>query len=405
MRRISLFVSVFVLAASSLLAQKSWIVDQKSGPGTHFTTLSAALLAASDGDTILVRAGHYVGGTTSKALRIIGGGQVFVAQLTVLDLPARKGFTLRSVTLQATANVGQLFVLSRNQGLVHLDDVHADVGQLRLALDIVDCKAVTIANSSFKGGPGLKCNGSTVTVSNTDLVGSNGSNRMMKQPPLCNYTPSSPAAELVSSTVLLNGVRAAGGDSDTWNPLCGSKVPPSPAIRATNTALLITGDWTSGYAAGKNLGRPSYNVSAVVGFGGNFLFDNSVTFWPAGSASSYSGFANSHRRRLPSLVATAFQSGHFIGTDLFSQTGHLAVLLVALPTHPLIVPGVGQLWLDLGTVLVVDAGVQGASQHRLVTVPFPPTPALRGAALAFQAISGTTQSVVLSTPAVVVLPQ
>ena len=50
-----------LLAASPLLAQKTWVVDAANGPGTDFIKLADAIKAAKDGDLVRIRSGRYVG--------------------------------------------------------------------------------------------------------------------------------------------------------------------------------------------------------------------------------------------------------------------------------------------------------------------------------------------------------
>ncbi len=57
------------------LLPMTWIVDAAAGPGSHFTDLPAAIAAAADGDTILVRAGSYsTFAMTGRTLTIRGAG-------------------------------------------------------------------------------------------------------------------------------------------------------------------------------------------------------------------------------------------------------------------------------------------------------------------------------------------
>lgn len=57
------------------LLPMTWIVDAAAGPGSHFTDLPAAIAAAADGDTILVRAGSYSSlAMTGRTLTIRGAG-------------------------------------------------------------------------------------------------------------------------------------------------------------------------------------------------------------------------------------------------------------------------------------------------------------------------------------------
>src|SRR5687767_13350498 len=52
-----------------------WIVDAANGPGTNFTSLPAAVAAASSGDTLIVRQGTYATFTVGgKALTMRGAG-------------------------------------------------------------------------------------------------------------------------------------------------------------------------------------------------------------------------------------------------------------------------------------------------------------------------------------------
>ncbi len=57
------------------LLPTTWIVDAAAGPGSHFTDLPAAIAAAADGDTILVRSGSYSSfAMTGRTLTIRGAG-------------------------------------------------------------------------------------------------------------------------------------------------------------------------------------------------------------------------------------------------------------------------------------------------------------------------------------------
>jgi hypothetical protein len=68
------------------LLQTTWVVDAAAGPGSHFTDLPAAIAAAADGDTILVRAGSYSAFTiTAKELAIRGAG----VGITIVNGPSQ----------------------------------------------------------------------------------------------------------------------------------------------------------------------------------------------------------------------------------------------------------------------------------------------------------------------------
>src|SRR5688572_33112181 len=65
------------------------IVDDNSGPGVDFTTISAAITAAQPGDLILVLDGSYSGFTLSKGLTVKGSGVVTVqGSVEIANVPA-----------------------------------------------------------------------------------------------------------------------------------------------------------------------------------------------------------------------------------------------------------------------------------------------------------------------------
>lgn len=76
-----------------------WIVDANNGPGTNFTDLPAAVAAAQNGDTLLVRAGVYTAFVVSgKALTIRGEGTA----ATVVQHPVPLPSDYRMTTFETT---------------------------------------------------------------------------------------------------------------------------------------------------------------------------------------------------------------------------------------------------------------------------------------------------------------
>jgi hypothetical protein len=106
------------------LLQTTWVVDAAAGPGSHFTDLPAAIAAAADGDTILVRAGSYSAFTiASKALAIRGAG----AGVTIVNGPSH------SVAATPTGGVNLFAGLS----------IRGDVTASQLArVELLDCIVV-----------------------------------------------------------------------------------------------------------------------------------------------------------------------------------------------------------------------------------------------------------------------
>ncbi len=68
----------------------TWIVDDNGGPGVDFTSIQAAINAASANDVLIVRAGTYASFTLDKGLRIVGeGGPLIQGSMQIENLPAQ----------------------------------------------------------------------------------------------------------------------------------------------------------------------------------------------------------------------------------------------------------------------------------------------------------------------------
>src|SRR5262245_42999908 len=119
-----------------------WIVDANSGPGTNFTDLPAAVAAAANGDTLIVRSGTYRPFQVSgKALMIRGADPTitFVQHDSVL-----------AQTLIAAVPAGSIFAVS---GISFLPATQVNVPVLRITgVSSVVALSHIVANGS-NGGP------------------------------------------------------------------------------------------------------------------------------------------------------------------------------------------------------------------------------------------------------------
>ncbi len=85
---------------ATLLLPAIWVVDAANGPGTHFIDVQTAIIAARNGDTILVRAGSYRPCTiVDKALTIRGAGfgATTVRGIEVHGVPAQEFLLLDGI--------------------------------------------------------------------------------------------------------------------------------------------------------------------------------------------------------------------------------------------------------------------------------------------------------------------
>lgn len=173
-------VCVAACLAVPAVAQTTWIVDLGGGPGFHFTTIAPAVAAASDGDTILVRApqgpGVYTGFSTGKSLTIVGeGGGVpldsFAVPVAITGLPV--GGRFRMAGFQHMGEGELRYSVTNCQGEVHLENLRArepgPFGPVVVAIDVLDAAFVSLRDVETFGLPALRIRNSRAVVTNCRL--------------------------------------------------------------------------------------------------------------------------------------------------------------------------------------------------------------------------------------------
>src|SRR5207249_3355413 len=95
--------------------------------------------------------------------------------------------------------------------------------------------------------------------------------------------------------------------------------------------------------------------------------------------------------------------GGVFATTVYSRPGDAAFLIGGFPSLPL--PTLwGDLWIDLSSLAVYDAGVVDATGRRQSQLPVPVLPALIGHPITFQSLAGADlNSALLAAPATVIL--
>lgn len=88
------FSLALLLFATAPLRASTIIVDASGGPGSQFTDIPPAILAAAPDDLILVRAGTYSAFTVDKRLTILGQGNVLSARITAQNTIAAQRIVL-----------------------------------------------------------------------------------------------------------------------------------------------------------------------------------------------------------------------------------------------------------------------------------------------------------------------
>jgi len=363
-----------VLLLTSLgLAQKTITVDG-SGHG-DFTDLPAAMAKAQDGDRIVIRKGVYSPAATSKALVILGdAGAVIRAtkslpRFEVHGLAKHKAFVMRGVhfDLEPYSVFGTVpapFYVHDCAGRVHLEAVTGALSHTpaTYTLEINNVAAITLAGCAMQ--PGLTAYRAHVAATGCLLLGLDG--------PPYRMTSGSYAIDAHTATVELSQVVARGGSGSGHSPSFN-------AVRVNQSTLIVRGDSNSRYESGQHsLGRAQALYGSTTS---TLVLDPSVTL-----VNGYIAFSHVTTRRMPSLTGAGGTLGGHTSLDLFSENGNAYALFAALPMHPLAIPGLGQSWLDGPTLLFLQSGTVGSSEHVKAATFVPKHPAFLGLAVAFQAI-------------------
>ena len=164
---------VLMLAIRASAAGQVIVVDPVAGPGVDFTSVSDAVLAAADGDTVLVHAGTYAASVTvsSKSLAIVAqpGDIVTISgALEASDLASNQLVSIAGLTLdhglRFENDAGAVWV--ENCIISGFDDVafpwpipdlEADGG---IGVEAIDCDSVTLARCTLDGGSATAFGGS-----------------------------------------------------------------------------------------------------------------------------------------------------------------------------------------------------------------------------------------------------
>ena len=162
-------------------AQTVRVVDATGGAGSGYTTIGAAVTAASDGDVVLVRAGTY-----SESIVLDGKGLVVqaevraavrVKQIVVRNLPAGRVATLRGIDLSTCFR--DAIDLDDNRGNVWIEDCEPDsIFFTSVTASITDSDGVVLRRVDLDAGQGIfgQFSGaavlrSTVALYECDVVG------------------------------------------------------------------------------------------------------------------------------------------------------------------------------------------------------------------------------------------
>jgi hypothetical protein len=378
-----------VVCANVLLGQQTWVVDVE-GNG-DFTSLAAAVQAASAGDTVLLT---YWSGlpnawnlTLSKGLTIIAaspttypGRSEVIGHLVVADLPANERVVLRSLQLSVLAPYPVRVTVQHCAGLVVLDDVVLDGGYGQMfadaALTVVDSHRVHIGRTQLTGAAGLLATDATVTCTDSWIGGAN----VVSGPGTAGAAVAATSSRLWFAGTMLSGGSNYNGGGFAGPGRSGLVLASSTAVLADAQAL--GGFGVAGYAAGITLDAASSltrDAATWIGPIDAIAGPGAVAMAETGSLSGGSDPPSDGRIRLAAAPGT------------------LGLVLVSLPGAEVATP-FGPCWLGwLPAPLAI--GFVPLSRP-LPSLSFLP----RGFALTLQAAVLHRGSLRLSTPLVTTVP-
>ena len=216
---------VLLIGGLTRLAQAGvLVVDSANGPGTDHEFLWQALDAARDGDVLLVRPGFYEVFNTvdGRSLTLVadGEGVNLAGTLTVRHLAPAQRVVLRGLSFGYPGSVE----LYDNDGVVLVEDCSILADQQTGAGQYAGLLAVDsrlVVSRSFVAGslnyafhetpptPGLQAVGSEVVLSDSMIVGGDGTD------PYSASVPGAAGLSLTGSTVTALGTTVLGGNGDT----------------------------------------------------------------------------------------------------------------------------------------------------------------------------------------------
>lgn len=374
--RSGVFLALAPLAAADLI-----VVDP--GGGGDFTTIAAAVQAASDGDVLRVKAGSYGAfEVVDKSLVISSEGPnfVFVAGATrVAQLAAHRTVVLNGIhfrgTLPAPALLSPGLSLIGNQGAVRIQDCIVEGANLPYA---------TLCGGELPPWPGLRAQSSSnVSLADTTIRGGRGHSYPGFPSPLdCFWLTAGnggPGLQLLNTNVVLHGCEIFGGLSGegSYSGVGGAGVEAS----GTGTLTIIDSTVKGGVGQKNN----DLLTLGVDGTGGTAMaclvpwYESGSNFAAGGGGGgqlpTISGFAPTvWPARVRTLETSALVTpGYLIYAIVSGAPGDIALLL--LGGGPNLVPLPLQssvLALQLADVLVL--GTVDASGMALVGTTLGPLP-------------------------------
>jgi hypothetical protein len=251
---------------------------------------------------------------------------------------------------------------------------------------------VTVTGGALYGDPALYVMNAAVNVAGTSLIGAHSVSQLGGV-----VTQNGPALLATRARVWLSRADLQGGNGMYSLFLT---YEGEPAIDATDSDIVVTGDGTTTLSAGRRPGGSP--VPAIRCSSGTLTLDSNVRLLSF-NAPLVTGTSALTVRRVVSLLPSGGQIGGQLALEVVCPAGNPFSLLAGLPDTGIALP-CGTLFIDPPTMIDAWITVQDPSERTTTFVSVPNTATLRGLTLALQAIelSVSTGRLELSNAAAVV---
>ncbi len=389
-------------------AQQVWVVDDTAGTGADFFEPQSAINAASDGDTILVRAGFYNAAfiIDGKSLTVAAdaGAAAHVPGFRVRNLAAGQSVAVIGLTADLFANQSftpgvEVVKITECAGPVLVQDCLLPGGTLFVVapllptVRIVNAAAVnferctllgridtpTLSSSVVLTAEALSSTGSQVQLAHCTVTGAAGHDDVAPHP----ASPGRQAVTLLGSRLILQGSTITGGQ--------GGNGGFSPSSQSCSLGQRGGDGIVFGDAASTAVQRASTVSGGAGGIGGvNPDLGSGCPAGADGAAFAGPGLATS----LPGgsdpldIVPAIVREGGAGTLVLHGTSGSSAWLLPGFGQSQLWLPAHAGVLLPTATALIVPLGVVPASGE--ITLPYvaPVLPAgVTGVTLVLQSAS------------------
>jgi hypothetical protein len=413
------FAMVLTAALVSPTANAAVLIVSTSAPGA-FPTIQSAVDAASDGDTIVVRPGFYLGcEIVDKALTVAmeippSASNLIVGRIAIRNLAAHKTVVLNQMKVnqsqpsgsfdEAGAGLfidhcaGAVRVQAATFGAAKGTATHVNGYPAILVIDSPNVELLRVTATGgvgygvscaddfsidgFPGGQALRFSGSHIVAHECIFTGGKGGD-------VCLYAGDGGAAVLdVTGYALLSGCVVTGGQGGNADDFFGPQG-------------LIPGD---GGPALHVVGGQVVDIigsSLAGGQGGHTIFGSSGGFGAQGPISVGSGSVNVTPFPARALSVTPVAKDNASTTVLLGVPGGESVFLFLSAQGGTLVPGPQLVPLALGTLIgPVDLGVMppGGSQAIVIGNPGLP-PGVDGIGIHLQAVTSGPTGYALTGPA------